>query len=289
MITIIVPLYNKEESIERTILSVLNQTYSNYELIIVDDGSTDNSAKIIKSFHDERVKYYYKSNTGVSETRNYGLSKASGDWILYLDADDYLCKDALNYYADAVMKYSSCVDVIVSSFYVKNNKSIILRETTKEGVLTNPLKEYWKGVFFSRTGNTLMSINAALSISHFDKRMSYNEDFAVVIKTLLNYKVAVIKEPTMVYTDDYNTLSLKKTNVQSEFIFYASSISLENKYIRLLMYEHYSYSLRRRLEMNDESGYLYIKSNFNKEYSTFDKLRCNIMVKLKRMHKRFGL
>ena len=102
----------------------------------------------------------------------------------------------------------------------------------------------------------------------------------------MNYKIAVIKEPTMVYTDDYNTLSLKKTSVQSEYIFYASSISLENKYIKLLMYEHYLYSIKRRHDMNDKNGYILIKNNFNKDYSTFDKLRCFIMIKLKRIYKK---
>ena len=89
-ISVIIPLYNKESAIENTVSSVLKQTYKNFELIISDDGSTDNSSSIIKrmALDDKRIKYFYKSNGGVSSARNYGLSKAVGDWVVFIDADD---------------------------------------------------------------------------------------------------------------------------------------------------------------------------------------------------------
>lgn len=87
--SIIIPVYNAEMYLEKCLKSIINQTYFNYEVIIIDDGSTDNSAKIIKNISNDRFKYYYKKNSGVADTRNFGVSKAIGDYILFLDADDF--------------------------------------------------------------------------------------------------------------------------------------------------------------------------------------------------------
>lgn len=90
MVSIIIPLYNKEFAIEQTLCSVIKQTYRDFEIIVSDDGSTDRSASIVKELakKDKRIRYYKKENGGVSSARNFGLSKANGEWIIFLDADD---------------------------------------------------------------------------------------------------------------------------------------------------------------------------------------------------------
>ncbi len=90
-ISVIIPTYNRGEFIKKTINSVLNQTFKNFELIIVDDGSTDNTKEIIEEFikKDDRVKYFYQKNSGSpSEPRNLGIEKAQGEYIAFLDSDD---------------------------------------------------------------------------------------------------------------------------------------------------------------------------------------------------------
>ena len=98
MISIIIPAYNVEKYIVETINSVLNQTFTDWELIIVDDGSKDNTAEIVKQFceKDNRISYYFKKNSGVSDTRNLGMSKAKGEYIALLDADDLWNNNKLN-------------------------------------------------------------------------------------------------------------------------------------------------------------------------------------------------
>lgn len=91
LISIIIPFFNAEKYIGATIQSALNQTYSNSEILCIDDGSTDNTVSIINSFKDSRIKLYQKENTGVSNTRNYGFNKAKGEFVLFLDSDDILC------------------------------------------------------------------------------------------------------------------------------------------------------------------------------------------------------
>lgn len=88
MISVIIPLYNKEKSIAKAIESVLNQSFEDFELIIVDDGSTDRSVEIVKKFPDNRIKLVSQANAGVSAARNRGIHEAMGDYISFLDADD---------------------------------------------------------------------------------------------------------------------------------------------------------------------------------------------------------
>lgn len=90
LISIIVPVYNTAKYLEETIQSVINQTVENWELILIDDGSTDESAAICQQFvaQDRRIRYFYKTNSGQAAARNVGLRESAGDWIAFLDADD---------------------------------------------------------------------------------------------------------------------------------------------------------------------------------------------------------
>ena len=98
--------------------------------------------------------------------------------------------------------------------------------------------------------------------------------FAVVLKMLEFYKVFIIPVSCMVYTDDYNTLSARNTDVFKEFIAYAHTVSLENKYIRRIIFNHYKYSLARRRRMKDDDGYCYLKMNFDTLFSFGTRLFC---------------
>lgn len=95
--SIIMPAYNVEKYIFKAINSVLSQTYDNYELIIIDDGSIDNTKSVINSFKDKRIKIIYQNNNGVSSARNRGIKESSGDYIIFLDSDDYIENYALEY------------------------------------------------------------------------------------------------------------------------------------------------------------------------------------------------
>lgn len=99
-ISFVIPAYNRAHTIKRTVDSLLNQTYTKmeYEIIIVDDGSTDNLRKVIDSYDSEslkKIKYLYKENGGISDARNYGVSKADGEYIIFVDSDDYVSKNLL--------------------------------------------------------------------------------------------------------------------------------------------------------------------------------------------------
>ena len=88
-ISIIVPIYNAEKYLNKCIDSLINQTKKELEFILINDGSTDNTEKVIKGYDDPRVKYFKNKNQGIGKTRNFGISKASGKYIMFLDSDDY--------------------------------------------------------------------------------------------------------------------------------------------------------------------------------------------------------
>lgn len=136
--SIIIPVYNVEGYLDKCLKSILNQTYSNYEVIIVNDGSPDNSDNIIKSYEkkDKRFKGYKKVNGGLSDARNYGLKYATGDYLIFIDADDYIENNYLEKVND-VLERNKDIDVLKFKIkLVDEGENLIRMENglNKEGV-----------------------------------------------------------------------------------------------------------------------------------------------------------
>ena len=95
LVSVIVPVYNVENYLEECLNSIMGQTYSNLEILLIDDGSKDRSGEICDQYakKDNRIKVYHKSNSGVSKTRNYGLDHCTGEWVAFVDSDDYIEKN----------------------------------------------------------------------------------------------------------------------------------------------------------------------------------------------------
>ena len=107
-ISIIVPVYNAERYLHRCIDSILAQTFRDFELLLIDDGSKDNSGYICDEYaeKDERVKVWHKENGGVSSARNVGLDNARGEWVTFADSDDWLESNAFAYYDELTNKHT---------------------------------------------------------------------------------------------------------------------------------------------------------------------------------------
>ncbi len=112
-ISIIVPVYNVEKYIKKCIENILNQVYTDFELVIIDDESTDNSCLICDSYaqKDNRIKIYKKNHTGVADTRNYGINVAEGKYITFIDSDDYVSKDYLKILHDLITEHGADISV----------------------------------------------------------------------------------------------------------------------------------------------------------------------------------
>lgn len=124
-ISIIVPVYNVQDYLERCIKSLINQTYKNIEIILVNDGSTDNSLEICNNYcnKDDRIIVINKENGGLSDARNYGICNATGDYILFVDSDDYIELDSCEKF-ESIVKNNIMIDVVTSNAKVVDNNEI---------------------------------------------------------------------------------------------------------------------------------------------------------------------
>lgn len=129
-ISIIVPVYNTEKYLSRCIDSVINQTFTDFEVLLIDDGSTDNSGKICDEYaeKDSRIKVIHKENGGQAEARNLALDIAKGDYIAFVDSDDYISKYYLHILYDNIKKYDADISVCVCEKFT----DILPTETTTQ-------------------------------------------------------------------------------------------------------------------------------------------------------------
>ena len=145
-ISIIVPIYNAEKYLKTCVDSLINQTKKELEFILVNDGSTDASEKIIKSYSDKRIKYYKNKNQGIGKTRNFGINKAKGKYIMFLDSDDYLdinaCKELFK------KAEEENLDLVINNFYRVDEVT-----KTQEEVIIEPFK------------NTTLKVNKQLLLN----------------------------------------------------------------------------------------------------------------------------
>lgn len=118
-ISIIVPIYNASKYLKKCLDSLVNQTKKELEFILINDGSTDDSESIIKSYEDDRIKYFKRSNHGIGKTRNFGINKSTGKYIMFLDSDDYLKADACEVLYKRIEKEK--LDLVVCDFYRVNS------------------------------------------------------------------------------------------------------------------------------------------------------------------------
>ena len=125
--TAIMPVYNSENNIDRSIGSILKQTYCNWELIIVDDGSTDRSYDICKKYADidKRIKVYTKKNEGPGKARNYGISKSTGDYISFIDSDDFFDIDYFRFLEEYIRKNN--LDLVYFNVVMEDNNGKIIK------------------------------------------------------------------------------------------------------------------------------------------------------------------
>ncbi|MBQ4155368.1 MAG: glycosyltransferase family 2 protein, partial [Clostridia bacterium] len=126
-VSIIVPMYNCELYIERCMESLLKQTYSNIEIIVVDDGSKDSCAKIVKMINEinSKVRYLFQNNSGPGTARNRAIKESTGKYILFVDSDDYLANDYVEELVASAERYNS--DLVVAGYtlvYENSNKSL---------------------------------------------------------------------------------------------------------------------------------------------------------------------
>lgn len=216
VISVVIPVYNKEKFIENTIYSVLNQTLSDFELIIVDDSSTDKSLSIIDSIKDKRIKTYSIKNSGVSKSRNYGVEKSTSNLIAFLDADDLWKNNHLEQLYKLYLENPNCGMYAMS--YIKNinfksYKKSYFGLSNFSGILENFFTSSSVDCIAS-SSSVMIPLNVFKKINGFNENLKKREDTALWIKIALNYKIAfsTITTVEIVITEHGNHLSKSHEN-----------------------------------------------------------------------------
>lgn len=237
MISFIVPAYNAGKTIEKTVNSIVGQKNTNmeFEVIVVDDGSEDDLREIMDNFkNDKRVKYFYKENTGVSDTRNYGVNQAIGEYIIFVDSDDYISSNLLK---DIEPYINKNIDLIKWKPIIVNEKGKTIRKETGCS-FTKVSGEKGFNLLFGRD-NLLdclwcYAIKKEL-IKEFPKGM-YHEDFATMPLMILSANTMVsINKYEYFYVQSKNSImrntseEMERKRLQDKLVHYDNLLRSVNK------------------------------------------------------------
>lgn len=199
MISVIIPLYNKEKQIAHTLQTVLNQTLQDFEIVIVNDGSTDNSVAEVEKFNDHRIRLIHQTNAGVSAARNRGIEESKYDLIAFLDADDEWMPAYLETQYALYKKYPEC-SVFACNYELKNTNGNISKTIIKklpfegiDGILSN----YFEVASCSHpplwTSAITVKKDAIQSIGGFPIGIKSGEDLLTWARLACNYKIEYYK------------------------------------------------------------------------------------------------
>ena len=135
-ISVVIPIYNVEKYLNKCVDSVINQTYSNIEIILVDDGSTDNSGSIADEFKrkDDRIRVFHKKNGGLSDARNYGIEKATGKYICFVDSDDFVEKDYIEFMFNNLVAKKVKVSACGYCYVFEKEENLEIKKINYDGI-----------------------------------------------------------------------------------------------------------------------------------------------------------
>ena len=268
-ISIIVPIYNAEKYLKKCIDSLVNQTKKELEFILINDGSTDSSEDIIKSYKDKRIKYFKNKNQGIGKTRNFGIDKATGKYLMFLDSDDYLDINACEKLYNKAIKEKS--DLVVFDFYR-------VEETLKEVTINN-----FKSSSLKENPNLLLDINLGpcnklikrelidKSNTRFNEELKY-EDTPFVTEIIKNAnKISKLNE----YLHYYVIHSNSETTVRDERVFdiikiidiirnqYKNEKYMEDVVNKLTVRTFTNYTIQQRVQKDLKVGMKFIDEAFS--------------------------
>ena len=230
LISIIIPVYKAEEYLNRCLDSILAQTYTNWECLLIDDGSSDSSGSICDEYaaNDSRFRVFHKENEGVSTARNLGLDNVKGEWVTFVDSDDELLKNALELYSNAISEYGT-IDVIKGGyikFYEAKNKELLFScgydsiENQKDRIVKR-LNEssFYHGFLWNECINRNL-----INSFRFDVNLHWNEDNIFSYQCLSeSNSVVFLSQPVYKY---YVRKSISLSNINDPYMLLNSSAKI---------------------------------------------------------------
>src|SRR5919199_1822189 len=198
IVSVIIPVYNGEKTIGETIESVLKQTFTDFEVLVIDDGSQDSTLEVINTIQDSRLKVFSYPNTGVSASRNRGLTQATGELISFLDADDLWTPDkleaqvkALQDNSQAAVAYSWTDWIDSSGQFLRSGGHITVNGNAYETLLLRD--------FVESGSNPLIRRQALEEVGTFDESLAFAEDWDLWLRLAARYEYVAVPSPQILY------------------------------------------------------------------------------------------
>lgn len=264
--SIIISVYNKEKFIENTIKSVLQQSFTDYEVLIINDGSTDSCESKILAFDDLRIQYFYKKNEGASEARNYGIKHAKSTYITFLDADDYWYPDFLEEMYNNITKYPE-QKVFAAAIEIENPKNVIPSSYSivkKNDCMVVDYFEasYLEGVIFTSAAAFHKSVFE--KVGHFDPKIKSNQDTDLWIRIGLVYPVVFSFKILTRYIYDANSLSKKKMTMHDKMDFskFTEAEKKNSSLKKFLDLNRYSLAIKSKM-FDDQANFIRFKNGLD--------------------------
>lgn len=218
MISIIITIYNREATVEAAIESCLNQTFKNYEIILVDDGSSDNSAKKVEKYLSGNVKYFYQHNQGAAAAKNRGVSEATYDYVTFLDSDDtYFSENTLQNISVHIRNRPDFI--CTKRILIRKKDSDIIAENNQidssidfyKYMLESPLN-------YAGHNPYVFKKSCFLHAGGFDANSKWGDALIFWRRFFkLNPKIAIVAEPGYIYNQiDDNSVSRKRNSIYYE-------------------------------------------------------------------------
>lgn len=250
--SVVIPLYNKVNHIENTLKSILAQTYTDYEIVIINDGSTDKSEAIIFKFNDDRIRIYNQKKQGVSIARNFGIEKAKGKLIAFLDADDYWFPNHLEELANLYHAFPNC-GIYCSRYKIKTTEYHFQIpyfngiESSFSGIVED---YFFSNMPFRITWTSCLAVPKDIlnQIGGFSPSVTNGQDLELWTKIGIRHSVAITNKITAIYNFHIPN-SLAKSSI--------GSMKLMN-FEQFKIAEQKNYSLKRFLDLyRIEYGFRY--------------------------------
>ena len=266
--SIVIPVYNKEKFVAKTLKSVLDQTFDDFEIIIVNDGSTDQSEAKILEFKDSRIQYYSKKNEGVAAARNFGIEKATADYICFLDADDFWFSNFLETMHHSISKFPE-QKVFASAIEIETKNNCITAH------YSIPKKSDFEIVNFFEasqkkcvlwTSSICIHKSVLENIGTFDTKIKYGEDTELWIRIGLQFPIVFIHKILARYVYDDGSISRNSNYFFESYTF--------EKYAQE---EKKNSALKKFMDLNRFSAV--IKCNLNGDWKTAQEIYSEIDLK----------
>lgn len=262
MFSVVVPLYNKEISVQNTIQSVLTQKFKEFELIIVNDGSTDNSLEVVKQIQDPRIRIIDKPNGGVSSARNKGIEEAKFEWIAFLDADDLWENNHLTEVKRMINQYPN-EKLFATSFKYSDGR--IMKKLNRDSDIYL-VSNYFKDIldeYLVWTGILVANKSSLIDAGLFNVKLSRGEDLDLWERLARRNNIVKSKIVTSTYRIDAENRSDQKFNLEKSRIYYYNFSDAASKE-EILYYRNFIIRVMRGLlRKRDFKSFFKLKQKHN--------------------------